>query len=218
MDKIFGQESFLTNFLTTIADLMILNFMWLIGCIPIITIGASTTAVYYCVEKYRENGGVPVVKTFWKAYRSNFKKATVLFCVLLVVLGVIAVDVLVLYQTKIEIHTVVLVIMGVIALLVVIAMGYVFPLQARFENTIGRTIKNAWLMALLHLPKSILVAILNLLPVLLWLFVPNFLYQCLGLLLFIGGSGIAYINNIILQSVFKRYYDINNETRDQDPI
>ena len=54
MGNLFGQDSFLTNFLTRIADLMVLNFLWVIGCVPIITIGTSTVALYYCVEQYRK--------------------------------------------------------------------------------------------------------------------------------------------------------------------
>ena len=207
MGRIFGQDSFLTSFLTKITDLMILNFMWLIGCIPIVTIGTSTAALYYCVEKYRENGGIRLLESFWKAYRTNFKQATALFVIMLAVLCILVADVLVLYQMEMEISTVILVIMGVIALLILLAMGYVFPLQAKFINTVKQTMKNAWLMAILHLPKSLLVMVLNLLPVLLWVLVPEAFYRCAGLWFFIGGSGTAYINNIILQSVFKRYYD-----------
>ena len=89
MGNLFGQDSFLTNFLTRIADLMVLNFLWVIGCVPIITIGTSTVALYYCVEQYRVFGGFKVLKTFWDAYRSNFKQATALMGIFLLAVGVL---------------------------------------------------------------------------------------------------------------------------------
>ena len=207
MGNLFGQDSFLTNFLTRIADLMVLNFLWVIGCVPIITIGTSTVALYYCVEQYRVNGGIKVMKTFWDAYRSNFKQATALMGIFLLAVGVLLADTIILYVTELELHTLVLILMGIVSLLCLLALGFVFPLQARFANTVKQTVKNAWLMSILHLPKSFLVAVLNLLPLIVWLLWPNVFYRCFGVWLLVGVSGTAYINNIILQGIFQQYYD-----------
>lgn len=207
MGKLFGPDSILFAFLTKIADLIILNVLWIIGCIPIVTIGASTIALYYCAEKYRVNDALNLLRTFWNAYRSNLKQSFALMGIMLLVMGTFAADFILLYRIKFEIPEVILGVIGVALLLSILAMGYIFPLQAHFDNTVRKTTINAVIMSILHLPKSLLVAILNLLPIGLLFFLTDGFLPFVIIWLFIGGSGIAYINNTILQSIFKRYYD-----------
>ena len=64
------------NFLTIVCDIVILHFLWLLTSLPVLTIGASTTALYYTTMKCIRNGQGGVVKMFFKSFKDNFKQAT----------------------------------------------------------------------------------------------------------------------------------------------
>lgn len=206
MGKIFNPDSSLMMFFSKILDLIILNLMLLIGCIPIVTIGTSTTALNYCVEQCRQNQGGAIYKQFWYAYRANFKQATQLLGFLLIPTAIIVADLLILYQNEIRINIIVLVLMGVFAVLCYLAMGFVFPLQARFSNTTKQTLKNALLMSILSLPKAIIVGALNFLPIGLAVLWPYLFLRSIIFWVMIGFAAIAYLNNIFLQKVFSQFY------------
>ena len=207
MYKLFGPESKLVKGLTKVSELIFLNILWLLGCLPVITIGTSTAALYRCVRLCRTNAGAPLFQEFISAYKGNFKKATALFAILAVLVTIVLADVYI----ALRLHTVLgaVGIFGFAALgaLILMVCGYLLPLQARFENTIGQTLKNAWVMTLVHLPKSLAVMVLNLLPVFMWALWPEIFLRCLPILTFCGGSVIAYLNGWILDSVFLKYIE-----------
>lgn len=211
MKKLFSPDSPITIFLTKLADLMIINLLWLLGCIPVITIGTSTTALYRCVMLYRKDGDIPIVKEFWKAYRANFKQSTILLLIMIAVGGFVATDLYVVVYAQKEVGIGGIIGFAALALFSLPAMGYVFPLQSQFENSVSRTLKNAWLMSILHFPKSLAVMILNLLPVLVLLLWTEVWYRSLLLWFFLGGSSTAYLNGIVLQGVFRKYMPQDTE-------
>ena len=80
--RLFNPDSPLMQFLTRLADLVILNILWILFSLPIVTLGASTTALYRSVLTLIDGGGSSTVLLFWNAFRSNFKQSTLLFLVL----------------------------------------------------------------------------------------------------------------------------------------
>lgn len=205
MYKLFGPESTLVKGLTKVGELIFLNMLWLLGCLPVVTIGTSTAALYRCVRLCRTNTGVSLFQEFISAYKANFKKATALFAILVILSGVVLADVYI----ALQLYSILGIagVLGFVALAALILMvcGYLLPLQARFENTVGQTLKNAWVMALVHLPKSLAVMALNLLPALMLALWPEVFLRCLPLLTFCGGAAIAYVNDWILDGVFLKY-------------
>lgn len=205
MHKLFGPESKLVKGLAKISELIFLNVLWILGCLPIITIGTSTAALYRCVRLCRTNVGVPLFREFISAYKGNFKKATALFVILVILSGIVLVDVYIALQFRPIIGIAGVLGFMVLAVLILMVCGYLLPLQAQFENTVGQTLKNAWVMTIVHLPKSLAVMMLNLLPVLMFAIWPEMFLRCLPLLTFFGGSVIAYLNGWILDSIFLKY-------------
>lgn len=204
MNKLFGPDSWLVVLLTKLGNLIFLNLLWIAGCIPIITIGTSTAALYRCVMKYRQEQEISLFREFAFAYRLNFKKATALFAIMAGLSAIVIAEAHIVLRFHAYLGTLGVLGFTVLAMLVLMTCGYLLPLQAQFENTVGQTLKNAWKLAVLHLPKSFVVMTLNLLPVLLVLW-PKLFFRCVPILIFCGGSVIAYINAIILQSVFEKY-------------
>lgn len=135
--------------------------LWFLCCIPIFTIGASTTALYYVSFKLVRNEEGNITKQFFTAFRSNFKKATLIWLPLLGLGILFGIDGYVLYHIRLEnvfwtLCGAVLICAGVVYLIVLLN---VFPLFARFENTIPANFKNALVMGLRYLFCSILMAV-----------------------------------------------------------
>ena len=78
MERLFGSDSILFKVLEKIADFVILNLLWAICCIPVVTIGASTTALYYVMLKMVRNEESHVAKMFFKAFKQNLKQGSIL--------------------------------------------------------------------------------------------------------------------------------------------
>ena len=83
MNRIFNMDNKFFVFMGRVADLIILNLVCLVCCIPIITIGASLTALYYVTLKMVRNEESYIIKSFFKSFRENFKQSTIINVIML---------------------------------------------------------------------------------------------------------------------------------------
>ena len=131
-----------------IGDLICLNVLWLICCIPVITIGASTTALYTVMLRLVRNEEGYIFRGFFKAFKLNFKQSTIIWIILLLLGIVWTVDFRVAghdtrdsrYRSERDLHE----LLGFMLLAVTV---YIFPLTARYENGIKDTFRNALILA-----------------------------------------------------------------------
>ena len=138
----FGIDGPFYRFICRFIDLVKLNFMWLLFSLPIVTIGASTTAAYSIALKMVDDEEGYMVKSFVKEFKRNFKQGTVMGLIGLVASYAIYLD----YEINrvSEEGSVVLLVIGLVsAFFVIMALLYAFPLLARYENTIVGTIQNS---------------------------------------------------------------------------
>ena len=156
-----------------VADLMILNLLTIACMIPVFTAGAALTAMHYQVLKIVRDEECYVVKGYFKAFRENFAQATAIWLIMLLIALVLGGDYYIMYISGVEFHVIFKAIMGAVAIFAVFTLLYVFPVQAKFANTVFRTIKNALAMSILLAPKSVLMLILYLIPMGLAVFFPN---------------------------------------------
>ncbi len=170
MDKLFNIDSPFMRFLARLADLMILNILVLITCIPVITVGASLTAMHYVLIKMVRDEETYITKMYFKSFKENFLQSTVLWIIMVLVGAVFVGDYFVFLRSEQKFPTVFIVAVLAVAVLFVMTSMYVFPLQSRFYNTIGRTIKNAFLVMILNFPRSILMLLLYAVPIVLLAF------------------------------------------------
>ena len=193
--------------LAAIGDLMVLNLLWILCCLPVVTAGASTTALYYSLLKMVRKEETYPARMFFRAFRQNLKQSIPLTILLLLMCAILYVDLNVARNTAIRFGPLLSILVA--ALFVVFAMvaSYVFPLLAQFENTIKGTLKNALFMSIWHLPCSVVIFLLNLLPVLLFFLSPNLFLKSLVLWLFVGGAGIAYVNSRLFVKIFDHYIE-----------
>lgn len=206
MSKLFRMDSPLMRFLTKIADLMVLNILFCVTSIPLITIGASWTALYSVTLKMVRDEESSVSRSYFRSFRQNFKQATLLWLGVLVVLALLVLDIRVLngmaggtapglLRVGVEI----------LALLGIMVLQYLFPSLARFEASLADTLKNACMMALAHLPKTALMTAAAVGAV--WITLINNTTIAVGLMVWplIGFSLMAFGNSGILRKIFDNY-------------
>lgn len=133
----------------TFGNICALNVLWLICSIPIVTIGASTTALYSVMLKVINKEEGPIVRSFFAAFKSNFIQATVAWLIIAAALVGIGCELVYSYACGFEGGLALFyLILGVMELMVVcLVLPFVFPLIARFENTLWNTFKNAFLLS-----------------------------------------------------------------------
>ena len=207
MGKVFNFEGPLFNFLSRLADLFWLNLLYILCCIPVITAGAATTALYYVTLKMAKDEEGYITKSYFKAFKDNFVQATVIWIIFLVISVVMFVDLRIANGGSVAdifndsaVSNVVIVSVGVMAIVLAMTCTYVFPLLAQFDNTIKNTIKNAFLLSIRHLPYTFIMILIAAVPVVLIWFSPALL-----LLVLIMFSAIAYMNSKFFNKIFVLY-------------
>ena len=206
-EKIFNMDNAVWRAMAKVADLVIANLLFLVCSIPIVTIGASMTALYTVTLKMVDKSGGYVSKDFWSAFKSNFKQSTIIWLIMLAVGVFIAGDYYLVSQMVATVGKAVKYIVLILAFLYFMIISYVFPLQSKFENTIVRTITNAAMTSIANLvPWTILITLVNVLPVFSLLgSVELFIDIILPVMILLGFSTIAWLNSFMFQKVFARY-------------
>lgn len=164
MGRFFSIDSPLMRGMSKVADLMILNLLVIVTCIPIITIGASMSAMHYVLIKINKDEGSYVAKMFLTSFKDNFVQGTLLWIVNLAGIVLFSYDVYVFFFAPNTLPSLALIFVLVVGVLFVMTTIYFYPLQARFINPVGKTIRNAFFVMILNFPKSILILLIYAIP------------------------------------------------------
>ena len=213
MDNFFSTDNILFRILGRIVDIFLLNLFWLICSIPIVTIGASTTALYYTAMKAIKLEEGYIAKRFFKSFKENFKQSTLLWLVCLLAGGVFGFDLLFSIAGKDQFYgKPFMFIFTIIVCLYVFTMIYVFPLQAKFKNSIKGTLKNAFLLSIKNFPWTLLMVLIIALIVFLLFASPIF-----GVLMILMGMGsFAYLTAFIFMHIFKPFLPKERPVTDEE--
>ena len=159
-NRIFDVDNAVFRAIDTIGKIFILNLYWVICSLPIFTIGASTTALFYCTLKMAEDRDEGLTRMFFRAFRSNFKAATKLWLILLALGCFLGVDGFVLsrlWNTSAFWTILTALVIGA-AVLYAIVLLYAFPLLARFENTTLGILRTSFAVGVRYLFCTLLMA------------------------------------------------------------
>ena len=161
MGEIFNLENGFFRGMSKLVDCIFATLLWIIGCIPIITIGASTTALYYTVHKVIHQERGYIFHEFKHAFISNFKKSTISWIILMCLGTFLGSDAYLTYQLKQQGDKVgyVFYLILLLLLLELIVFIFIFPYIGRFEDNIKRTFKNAFFLSFGNPIKMILMLI-----------------------------------------------------------
>lgn len=200
----FSPDSKIMQVLGRITDLILLNLLFLITCLPIFTIGAAITALYtMCFRLMREeyNG---IVKSYFRAFRDNFKPATAVWGILL-----IAAVPAVYYLTQTARMGGILQFTGIffvlILLVALMAGSYAFPWVSQFDNSALQSLQNALILSVSRLPRTAAILSINLLPAIVWVINTDLFIQISFLWIALYFAAAAYMNTGLLWHVFKPY-------------
>lgn len=203
--SIFKIGSPIFNGLSRIFDILLLNFLWILCSIPIITIGTSTTALYYCMMKINREKDSGIIEMFFRSFRQNFKQGCILTIIFISSGIFLYVDIQACKAIGGALENIITVILLVLVVIWGIMISYTFPLLAQFDNTLINTLKNSLLLAISNIKKTVPIFILNAVPVVLFFGLPYAFVFCIPLLLTFGAALISFFNSKILISVFDKY-------------
>ena len=196
MKWLFNPENPVMRALSALADLMILNLLTLLCCLPVVTMGAALTALNSAVIKLVQGEDSSPSKDFFRSFRQNFKKGTLLGLVFQVFFIAAFVDFL-LAESVIPIFRPVI---AATALLALLLGQYAFALLARYENTLKGTLKNAFLLAVGYFPRTLGMALFN---VALWLLATQLFSYLVPMLFLFGLSLPCYTKILLMRGIFK---------------
>lgn len=200
--KLFDLDSPIMRALSRMADLLLLNLLAIVCSIPIITAGASFTALHYMSLKMVRGEETYVVRGFFKSFKDNFKQATIIWLIFLFVLAVLIGDFIIMNNVE-SIHVAIKVIIMAVAIVVLLTGTFLFPVLAKFDNPVRLTIKNAFVISVLQFPKAVVMFILNWLP---WILMVMII-QIAPLCVLFGFSLPAYIAALMYNKFFKKLED-----------
>lgn len=201
--KFLDLDSPLMQGLSKLADMMILNLLTLVCCIPIITVGPAFTALNYMALKMVRDEECYIVKGYFKSFKENFKQGTIIWLLMMLVAFLLVLDFYIMISSENEIGNIIQILIVVAAVFWLCTALYVFPVLARFQNTIRATLKNAFLMSIMQFPKTVVMAVAYLIPLLLFIYFIEFT----PIALFFGFSAPAWISAKLCNKLFKKLED-----------
>jgi len=147
------------KFWDKLIDLLFLNLIMLVCCIPVFTIGPAVTAAYSVLLKMVDDEEGYIYKDFFKYFKSNFKKGFVLGIIFMAAVYALYIE----WQVVTKMDDVNFIFIGIAIIstaIVIAALLYVFPLTARYENSIINTIKNSFHISVYFFGKTIFILII----------------------------------------------------------
>ena len=215
MNNFFNIDGPFFTFLNRLGDLILLNVIWLICCIPIVTIGASTTALYFSTMKLAAGDEGYVFRNFFRSFKQNFLQSTVIWIIMLLLAVFLGFDLYIIFHVDFNLSgttlMLLLALLFLMCLVWLLIFSFIFPLQSKFVNKIKYTFKNSLILSIRHLPWSIAIIVS--------FAAAGFIFYKFSIMfpifLFIGCAAIAYGQSFIYNKLFSIYINRNNTENEQ---
>lgn len=199
MNNIFNYDNGFFRVVNKIVDGFQASILWVIFSLPVVTFGAATTAFYYTVHKSLRGNRGYIWRSFWGAFKSNFKQTTKIWLILLIMFAFLFVDHRIMFAFLEQGSK-----LGVLYYFFYFLMFfeavwcvYIFAYSARFENRLKDTMKNAGIIALLHLPWSVVVLVL--------LIAGSLLVYISPISITFIPAVVMYLYDMFLEKIFRKY-------------
>lgn len=199
-NKVFDVDNPVFRAIGTFGNIILLNFLWLICSLPVVTMGASTTAlIYACMKLHRKEGYV--CRNFFHSFRENWKQSTALFLIFLCVGAALGADMILGNQMQTAFGSLLKAAACILAVAYFITLLYVFAVQSRFVNRVKDTIRYAFFIALRNLADTIQIALIVILLVYF-----NTTIVLVNYLTIVFGFGLtAYFCSAYYERIFNKY-------------
>lgn len=192
------------RFLGTLADLMILNMITVLCCLPIVTAGASFTAMHYVLQKLVRGEENYISRQFFHSFKENFRQATIIWIGMVVVYAALFVDWRILRMQGDEFPGFVIILLYGAAIIIFLFTLYIFPVLARYKNTIGGTIRLAFSMTIMGsiTLRTLAAGVLYLLPIGIFLVYD---WASIPFLLLMGFTVPGFFRAMMYKGLFNKY-------------
>lgn len=203
--KLLNLDSPIIKALFFIGDLIILNALFLVCCVPVVTVGASAASLYTVSMRMAAKDDRGIVKPFFTAFKENLRKATMIWLFFLLIGSVFALGITLIIHNRNVFPDIIKVLYGIVIIIYLMGLSWVFPLQARFENTVKNTIKNAFIIGISRIGKSVLIVILMMIPILMAAFLTEFFISSGFVWTLCGFSVIAVLQSLVINEELRQY-------------
>lgn len=216
MGGLFNYDNPIWRFVGRIWDLFILNILWIVCSIPIVTFGASTTAMYYCTLKIardRDSGGI--FSMFFHSFKDNILQSTIIWVIMAIIGGILFFDIR-FFSVYAPINNTVIkmIVFTITCFLIMLWMFiflYVFPIQAKFINPIKQTFRLALFMSVKHLVRTVIMLAGSIMILVAVYFLIIRMPGVMSMLVLILGSGISLFQASQFNMIFDTYISNDNE-------
>lgn len=203
--SLFDMNGPLMYNLGKLANIFLCNVLFCLFSLPLFTIGAALSALFACMQAiWDEDEDDIIAKQYWNAFKQNFRQGTAIWMICLLAaafLGIYYFIVTGMTGTMGRVYRISFFMMCVIFLF---GFQYLFPLQARYRNSVRNTLKNAWLLSIAALPWTVLSILLTAGAVYLSFFMnPNGVSLAVFLWGTLGFGIVAYLNSIFFNKAFQ---------------
>ena len=202
MNKLFDLNNPFFSFLSKVADIIILSFLWFVCCLPVFTIGPATAALYYVTLKLARKEEVQITSCFFKGFKDNFKQGVAYSFIFLIVSIVLVLDYMVALGMPGTAGTICCGIFFALSVWFLCTVFYTFPLQAQFYNTVKQTIINAIFLAARKFPMTVIVFGINIIPAILFLWATDMFLLSAPVWVLVFPGLAAFICSMMFVKVF----------------
>lgn len=208
MKKIFGPDSALFGIMERLINLVLLNMLYMLFCIPIVTIGPATAALHYVTLKYAANEEDRVWAPFIHSFKQNLKQGMILGVILTAIGAFLAWDIYLLYPIASTQQPITLVLLALVALASIIYLmitAYIYPMLARYDNSLMQMLRTSTILAIRHLPATVCLAIISAAPIAMLFGKMSMALIALGFYSIIGFAAIAFMHDKLIYRIFIQY-------------
>ncbi len=189
------------DFINTLCNFVVLNLVFLISCLPVVTIGTALSSLYYVTLREARGEYGYLVRTYIKEFRKNLKSGTAAFAVLFVIGAVILFNLAFWFNLGGIPAAVITGLMAVGAIVWLFTFTYTFPLIARFNNSTKQTLINAFCLMMSNVKATLALLLIYVMV----LFLCVFLVPMKLMMVLFGFAFIAYCQSFVFKKVFEPY-------------
>lgn len=204
MKNLFHPENPIIKLLSHFYDLMMLNFLFVLSILPVFTTGAALSAAYHITFKLIDGEEPYIIKGYFKAFKENFRQATLLWIPLLFAGIFFGADLFIIYNVIDNRYGFLQIPVWIFIFIIISLVIYAFPLLSAYQCTTKQLLKNAVLLSLANFPTTVFITVLHL-GILYIAFSSGRNLVIVGsLALFFGCAGIIYFCSLFLLRIFKK--------------
>lgn len=207
-EKFFNSNNPYWNVSGHIFDLFILNVLWLLFCIPIVTIGPATTAMYYSTIQMVLKEETTPSKDFFRSFRLNLKQGFLIGIPITFFFFFLSLDIYLCYKTGKGIYTFFMVLFFVLLLFAAFTTLYIFPLLAKFEKNLLEFFTLSFSLSIRHLPKTLIMVFTVLIGGWIIHLLPGTVFLICGI--------VFYLNSRIIVKVLSNYLKLEHDENDEE--